>query len=135
MSSFSIGDAIYARKQGRARGLTGTLVQVSDGDWTVQTDGGKTVVLDVQQWNMQHAHEDEHRFTPVRVTPVSKSKVAEHLFRYHGWDAERVSQTSDSQLLQEHTSDHQVAREHGFTLNHVHGMTPQEADQLSKGLR
>lgn len=132
--SIEIGDAVYARKNGRSRGLIGTLTAQDEHSWSVQQDGGKSLILAREQWTLYPNYEGPNRFTPVRITPVSKAKVAEHLFRLHGWTADQVQGTSTENLLQMHANEHQVARDSGFTLNHVHGMTPQEERELRGAL-
>lgn len=132
--SMEIGDIVYARKKGRSRGLIGTLVAQDESTFSIQQDGGKSLILSQDQWTLYPNHESPHRFTPVRITPVGRAKVAEHLFRLHGWTADQVQGTDVENLIQMHADEHQVARDSGFTLNHVHGMTPQEEQDLRNGL-
>lgn len=132
--SIAIGDIVYARKNGRSHGLIGTLVAQDEHTWSVQQDGGKSLVLTRDRWTLHPNYRSSHRFTPVRITPVGQAKVAEHLFRLHGWTADQAQGTSVEDLLQMHADEHQVARDSGFTLNHVHGMTPQEEQELRDGL-
>lgn len=132
--SMEIGDIVYARKKGRSRGLIGTLVAQDESTFSIQQDGGKSLILSQDQWTLYPNYESPHRFTPVRITPVGRAKVAEHLFRLHGWTADQVQGTDVENLIQMHADEHQVARDSGFTLNHVHGMTPQEEQDLRNGL-
>lgn len=132
--SIAIGDIVYARKSGRSRGLIGTLVAQDDRTWSIQQDGGKSLILSRDGWTLHPNYGSPHRFTPVRITPVGKAKIAEHLFRLHGWTADQAQGTSVENLIRMHADEHQVARDNGYTLNHIHGMTPQEEQELQNGL-
>lgn len=134
MSNVEVGDVVYAHKDNRSRGLVGALVAEDEATWSIRQDGGKVLVLTRSQWTLHPRVNEAHRFTPVRITPVGKDRIAEHLFRMHGWTADQAQGTSVESLLQMHADEHQVARDSGFTLNHVHGMTPQEEQELRDGL-